>query len=685
MVGRCAVLLLLLTFCPAAQNLRTDPQLVRLIDAIRGEVKGSEALDFVSRQHETDRWANFAKFQETAEYLRRTMTAIGLKNVELASAPADGVTQFGFWTMPLAWDVKEARLEIVDPPVPADLRVLADYRQEPASLIMWSGATPPGGITAEVVEVKPATVQQLARLDVKGKMALCEPSLDLGQRGAFKAALYRAGAAGMISYATENSELANGHYWMNAWGDAGWGFTKTSSPLVGFSITPRAAADLRSLLARGVNLRVKAVADTRYYSGRYPYLTAEVPGTDSDEEVLELGHPFELGAQDNSTGVAAMLEAVATLTRLIDAGRLARPKRTIRILAMPEDYGSSAYIATHPDRIKRTIGAINMDTAAGPYAETAGYTFAMNPDVSRSYQDALIMRIAENYYAGIPRRFPRWMPYRPTSDSYLSDPTIGVPTVAAVGSSGAMNLHHNSLDTLDRVDPRNLRDLSAIVAGFLYSLAGAGEREIPWLAEITVDRAYENATRVAADQVSRIAAAASPEAVRRALYAGLAQVNYNADRDRDALRSVLRLAPSTPARLLDPSLEDIRRFADEQCGRLHRAADRRAAELGAAGPAKPIAPPADPRRAEAAQIIVQRKRFGPVTLDDLPLDEREGFPGFGSSPAPLPLLTWCDGKRTLAEAIRFYELEHGPIDFDFVGYVKFLARHGYLDIKVPGR
>jgi hypothetical protein len=99
---------------------------------------------------------------------------------------------------------------------------------------------------------------------------------------------------------------------------------------------------------------------------------------------------------------------------------------------------------------------------------------------------------------------------------------------------------------------------------------------------------------------------------------------------------------------------------------------------------KPIAPAADPRRAEADQIIVQRKRFGPVTLDDLPVERREGFPGFGSSPAPLPLLTWCDGKRTLAEAIRLYELEHGPIDFDFVGYVKFLARHGYVEIRAPG-
>jgi hypothetical protein len=671
----------------SAQTLRTDPQLAKLIAEIRAEVNGSEALDFVTRLYEKDRWANFAKFQESAEYLQKTMTEIGLRNVELLSAPADGVTQFGFWTMPLAWDVKQARLEIVEPAAPPEMRVLADYGKEPASLIMWSGPTPPGGLTAEVVELKPATLQQLRRLDVRGKMVLAEPPLDLAQRGALKSALYRMGAAGMISDVSENPDLTNSHYWMNAWGDYGWGFTKASSPLVGFSIAPRQGGYLRNLLAGGAKVRVKAVAETRYYSGRYPYVTGVIQGTGSEEEVLELGHAFELGAQDNSTGVAGMLEAVAALERLIEAGRLPRPKRSIRILAMPEDYGSSAYISTHMERMKRTIGAINLDTPAGPYDETPGYSFAMNPDVSRSYQDALMMRIAENYYAGIPRRFPRWALYRATSDSYLSDPAIGVPTLAALGSSGAVNVHHNSADTLDRVDPRSLRDLSAVVAGFLYYLASSGDREIPWLAEITLDRSYENATRAAAPYLDRIAAAANADALGRELYAGLAKIDYNADRDRDALLSVLRLAsPADGAKTraaIDPSLQSIGRFADEQCERLRQAVDRRATELGASAPVKPVAPPADPRRAEAGQMVVKRKRFGPVTLDDLALDQREGFPGFAGTPTPLPLLTWCDGKRPLAEVIRLIELEQGPMDFDFVAYFQFLARRGYVDLLSP--
>lgn len=682
------LLLLLNSFVLSGQTLRTDPQLMKIIQEVRAEDSNKEAMDFLVGLYRTDRWANFAKFQESARYLQKTMSDIGLDNVESLSAPADGVSQFGFWTMPLAWDVKQAKLEIVEPAVPEEMRVLADYHKEPASLIMWSGPTPPEGLTAEVVELKPSTLAQLKRIDVKNKMVLTEPSLDLAQRGAVKAALYKQGAAGMISYATENPDLINSHYWMNAWGDYGWGFTKTSSPLVGFSITPKQGDYLSNLLAHGTKVRVKAVAETRYYSGRYPYITAVIPGSGSYDEVLELGHAFELGAQDNSTGVAAMLEAVATLRRLIDTGRLPRPRRSIRILVMSEDYGSSAYVATHMDRMKRTIGAICMDTPAGPYDETGGYSFALNPDVSRSYQDALIVRVSENYYAALGQKFPRWTPYRPRSDSYLSDPMIGVPTVSATGSTGAENVHHNSADTLDRVDPRSLRDLSSMVAAFLYYLASAGDNEVPWLAEITTDRSDENAIRAATPFLSCIAMAKKSESLARQLAAGLAQVNYNSDRDRDALLSVLRLASSTNKEKLNaeltPLLQDVRRFAGEQCQRLQEAANQRSIELGSATTVKASTQAIDPSLIEASDLIVKRKRFGPVTLDDLPVEQREGYPGFGGTPAPLTLLYWCDGKRTIAEVMRLIELEQGPMNFDFVGYFKFLARHGYVDLLPAG-
>src|SRR5215472_9129239 len=114
----------------------------RVVEVIRSGVQPDQAMDFMRHVYSTDRWFTFPKFAETAEYLKQTMTDLGLKNVEVVNAPADGVSQFGYWTMPLAWDVKEGRLEIVDPPMPGASGVLADYSKIPASLGMWSGPTP---------------------------------------------------------------------------------------------------------------------------------------------------------------------------------------------------------------------------------------------------------------------------------------------------------------------------------------------------------------------------------------------------------------------------------------------------------------------------------------------------------------------------------------------------------------
>ena len=71
--------------------------------------------------------------------------------------------------------------------------------------------------------------------------------------------------------------------------------------------------------------------------------------------------------------------------------------------------------------------------------------------------------------------------------------------------------------------------------------------------------------------------------------------------------------------------------------------------------------------------------MGTITLDDLPQDEREGYPAASFWSVPVAALYWCDGKRNLAEVIRLTELEMGPQEFNFVGYFKFLKKHGYVD------
>jgi hypothetical protein len=636
----------------------TSPGLQKLIEQIRAEYRSADAMRTMRDVYASDRYFTFPRFQETTAYLQKRMQETGLTGVELVQAPADGATQVGYWTMPMAWDVKAARLEIVDENVPAASRVLADYLAVPSSLGMWSGPTPPGGITAEVVEVRKSDVRKLGSMDLRGKLALTEEN-----PANIKWLLVKAGALGAINTFTENPNLADGRQWINAWGDDGWAFTKRSTPLLSFSITPRQAALVRSLLARGT-VRVKATVDSRYYAGSYPYVTGVLAGS-GPEEVLTLGHIAEQGAQDNATGVAATLEALATLQRLIAAGALPKPKRSIRILSMGEMYGSMHYVEHNRERIRRTVAAMCVDTPAASY-DLAGteYTFYMNPHVAKDFTDAFILKVASEYLPKVNRPWHE-KEFTTGTDTYMAEPMVGVPTVWGYSGSGVES-HHNSEDTPDRVDERSLRDISVMDAAFLYFVANAGEPEALWLARLSESRGYGEILKGASPFLDRIADGAAPAQ-------GAEKVKYLVERESQSVASVLRLVPegrrAAVRTALEPMLEGLRRFGELQSGRIRDAA---------AGVQR--IEDRDPRYAEASKMVVKRKRFGTLPLDDLPHEQWEGYPSGAWAAIPTIALYWCDGHRNLAEVIRLTRLELGPTDFDFTGYFRFLARHGYVEI-----
>ncbi|TAM81596.1 MAG: DUF4910 domain-containing protein [Acidobacteria bacterium] len=674
----CRVLVLILIFAPlafSAPPAGPAVELQTLIQDVRAEMLPEQAMEYMRNIYSTDRWFNFSKFQQTADYLKLQMQNIALQQVEIGTPPADGVTQFGFWTMPLAWDVKEAKLEIVEPQVPADLRVLCDYRKVPTSLGEWSGPTPPGGITAEVVEVKDWPAEKIAQMDLRGKLALTDEN-----PAGIKWALVKAHALGAINTGTENPSLRDGRQWVNAWGDNGWAFIKGSTPLISFSITPREADLLRGLLARNGKVRVRAVVDSRYYNGVYPYTTGVIPGT-GPEEVLALGHTAEQGAEDNATGVAALMEAMATLNRLIASGKLPRPRRTIRILAMPEMYGSMPYIANHRDRIKRTIAAWCLDTPAGVYdMQGTEYTFYMNPEVASSYTDAFILKVAEEYFSSIHRPWHEH-PFMTGTDSYLGDPTIGVPTVWAYSGSG-VETHHNSEDTPDRVDSRSLRDISGVSAAYLYYLANAGTPQAVWLAGVSQTRGYRQILDSVSPFLDQIADAGSQEELGSLFQQAFDEIDYSVGRQTQAVGSVVRLVPPSEQQALQASLapmsKELIEFGNRQAERVRIAVAERARLVGIRGPVQAIAA-SEPEAAVASRIVVKRKSFGTIPLDQIPPDQREGYPSGAWAGIPISALYWCDGQRNLEQVIHLTKMEMGPTRFDFVGYFRFLRDHGFVE------
>ena len=234
------------------------------------------------------------------------------------------------------------------------------------------------------------------------------------------------------------------------------------------------------------------------------------------------------------------------------------------------------------------------------------------------------------------------------TDTWLAEPTVGVPTC---GRTAGPAWSHITIRRTGRRRsiPKSLHDLVAINASFLYYVANAGEPEARWLAGLALDRAYEQVL-----------------AARRK---GLDQINYSVDRGSDAVRSVLRLVPKDRQAALSsdlqPLLDSLRRFGNDQAARVEAPAHTRRRIH---------------RLAEAARMIVKRKGIGTIPLDELSPDRREGFPSGAWASTPIIALYWCDGQRNLADVIRLTRLELGPGKFDFVGYFRFLERHGYVEI-----
>ena len=132
-----------LLLAPAA-TAQTSPSLETVIQQVRGAYRSDDAMRVMRDVYASDRYFTFPRFLATAEYLKGQMQQVGLTSVEIVQAPADGITQVGYWTMPLAWDAKSARLEIVDKSVPANLRVLADYEKVPPHWACGAARRRPG-------------------------------------------------------------------------------------------------------------------------------------------------------------------------------------------------------------------------------------------------------------------------------------------------------------------------------------------------------------------------------------------------------------------------------------------------------------------------------------------------------------------------------------------------------------
>ena len=327
-------------------------------EAIGAEVSGGAALRIVRELSLHHRMRGSEGYRAAAEAIRDRLREYGLEGVEIISLPADGTIFYGTQRSRPGWNARFAELW-------EGSERIASWAEQPISLAQDSIS---GRAEAELVDIGAGTSEgDYAGRDVRGRLVLTSSQPEAVQ----DLAIARHGAAGIVSWA-QNQRTA---WWGEDESLVRWGHLDTfgAHPTFAFMVSPGRARAWQERLRRGETVRLRAEVDAGWSPSAYLIPTAIIPGRRRDREIVyscHLDHPSP-GANDNASGCAGILEVARSLNRLIRAGALPRPERTIRFIWPPEIEGTIALLNARPEFARRTLATIHLDMIGGD-TETTG-------------------------------------------------------------------------------------------------------------------------------------------------------------------------------------------------------------------------------------------------------------------------------------------------------------------------
>jgi carboxypeptidase Q len=338
-----------------------------------------------------------------------------------------------------------------------------------------SSATPPKNLTARVVVVHDMAELRARAGEVRGNIVVFDVHFDQrladnGQAGAAyrEAGLYR------FQGPSAAAELGAAAALVRSVGGADYRLPHTGVTLFkdGQAAIPAAAlaaedADLIARLAASGPVTMALLLTPRTLpDADSANVIADWPGREKpDEYVIVSGHldswDLATGATDDGVGAMAAAGVIAVLQRLD-----LHPRRTVRFIGWTNEEnggrGGKAYFAAVQAAIDRQVAAIESD-------EGAGRALGINAAVTLE---------------SIPRLQPVLDALAPIGAIALQrqdgevgadiDPLqgAGVPGFSPlVDSRRYFDYHHTAADTLDKVDPQNLRTQIATMAILAYYLA----------------------------------------------------------------------------------------------------------------------------------------------------------------------------------------------------------------------
>ena len=334
-----------------------------------------------------------------------------------------------------------------------------------------SGSTGAKGVEAEIAFFPTLADLQAAPAEaVKGKIVFISnamtPTQDGSQYGYYGGArrfgpnlAASKGAAAVLIRSIGTDHHRNPHTGVTNW-------AKDVKPIAAAALSLPDADQLERLLKRGpVRLRLLVTPEFKgeAESGN---VIAEVPGSDPSAGIILVGGHLDswdlgTGAIDDAAGVAI---TTAAAKRIMDAGQ---PKRTIRVVWFGAEevggFGGAAYAKAHAN--ERHVLAQESDFGADRV-----WKFEVNlPEGARPIADRLATVLSP---LGIARG--RGTAHGGTDVGPIINTGVGVIDLSQSGLR-YFDYHHTPDDTLDKIDPEQLRQNVAAWTAMLAVTANAPE------------------------------------------------------------------------------------------------------------------------------------------------------------------------------------------------------------------
>jgi hypothetical protein len=654
---------------------------------IKDELSGSVAKSFVEQITRFHRIQASTMFHEAAEYVKNELLKIGLKDATIEQFPADGKTKYWTHTSPIGWTIKSAELHLIEP----EEKLIVRYEDVPQCLHTYSKATPPEGVTAELVDVGTGTKpKDYEGKDVKGNFVLATGRA----KPVHEQAVYKYGAIGVITdtityempNVRESLDIPDAHAYQSIWPTA----EKLDKVTFGFSLSKRQGNQLRALLGKGKTVKLKAKVDAQLFLGNEDVITATIQGKQKPNEeiflIAHLCHP-KPSANDNASGSGLLLEIARTIMALINSGKIEPPARTIRFFWVPETLGTVAYLSHHEDTFSRFVAGINLDMV-GQNQELCKSTLNLDrtPDSCPSYLNdyvfSLIQQSIKEFDTVTGFGSSSTFRYNTTTFSGGSDhaeftnSTIAVPCVMLIQWPDLY--YHTSMDTIDKVSEDSLKRVGWITTMAALTLANATTETAFQLANQTSSKGIIRIEEAAQKGVEELFKKKEDPKLRDKpadLAKELAKTAFNYKnkiehvmwREQQAIESVERLGENQELiTLIDKVCEDIANRAQQKTARLEEVSSFIAKTLAITIPAKLEETEAD---TELKRLIPKRLFKGTLNFDLLKkvlgekeyewyqeIDEKDRT--FDNKAAEF--VNFMDGKRNAYDILKAVSAEYTP-------------------------